>query len=71
MSSLQILHEVPGPALTLAPRWIERLEYILLGASFGDTAGYDIGYNVSWLDPGEKQLTDLAKAADGVQVCLS
>lgn len=36
-----------------------------------DTAGYDIGYNVSWLDPGEKQLTDLAKAADGVQVCLS
>lgn len=71
MSGLQILHEVSGPAPTLALRCIGQLEYILLGASFGDTSGYDIGYNVSWLDPGEKQLADLAETADGVQVCLS
>ena len=72
MARLQILHQVTrSKEYSKRAKQHEKRGYSLLCTSLGDSAGDDICDDVPWLYPCKEQLTDLAEAADRVQVRLS
>lgn len=71
MTGLEILHKIAGSGI-VSEKAKRRMEIDpLLCACFSDTARDYVGHYVSGLYPSEKQLADLAKSTDGIEVGLT